>query len=87
MTPAERRLRAQIAANTRWSREDPAVNAARGQAGLWDRFMREADPDGTLAPGERHRRAAAAYKAHFQRLAFASAKARAARAGGAADAC
>lgn len=76
LTPEQRRLRAQIAANTRWSREDPAVNAVRAQAGLTARFEREVDPDGTLPPAERARRVEAARKAHFQRLALKSAQAR-----------
>ena len=70
-SPGQRRLRAQIAANTRWSREDPGPAAARGQAGLAARFEREVDPDGTLNPAERTRRAEAARKAHMQRLALA----------------
>jgi hypothetical protein len=79
MTPAQRRLRAQIAANTRWAHEDPAFNAARGQAGLTARFEREVDPDGVLSPAERARRVEHARKAHFARMALASAKVRAAR--------
>jgi hypothetical protein len=79
LTRAQRKLRAQIAANTRWSREDPAPTAARGQAGLLARFQREVDPDGTLEPAERARRAEAARKAHMQRLALRSSQARAAR--------
>jgi hypothetical protein len=84
LTPDQLRLRASIAANTRWSREDPEVNAARGQAGLvakFEREAREADPD---APDiEIARRAACAYRAHMQRLALASSRARKARAGAA----
>lgn len=79
LTPAQRRLRAQIAANTRWSRENPAPTGPRGQAGLLARFEREVDPDNELSPAERFRRAEAARRAHMQRLALASAKARAAR--------
>jgi hypothetical protein len=81
LTPAQRSLRASIAANTRWSREDPAANAARGQAGLLARFEREAraaDPDAPDA--EIARRTEAAHRAHMQRLALASSKAR--KAGG-----
>jgi hypothetical protein len=84
MTPAQLKLRAKIAANTRWSKEDPAPTAARGQAGLQARFEREVDPDGTLSPQERTRRAEAARKAHMQRLALRSSQARAARKAGAA---
>jgi hypothetical protein len=82
LTPEQKRLRAQIAANTRWSREDPALNAARGQAGLMARFEREVDPNNELDPAERARRAAAAHRAHMARLALASSKVRAARKSG-----
>ena len=40
------------------------------------RFEREVDPDGTLAPEERARRAEAARKAYFAQFAHKSAKAR-----------
>jgi hypothetical protein len=86
LPPAQRKLRAQIAANTRWSREDPAPAAARGQAGLQASFEKQVDPDGTLEPAERARRAECARKAHMQRLALASAKARSARKAAAAEA-
>lgn len=76
MTPAERRLRAQIAANARWANEDPVPNAARGQAGLLAKFERTVDPTGTLPPAERARRAESARKAHMLRLSLASAKKR-----------
>lgn len=84
LTPEERRLRAQIAANTRWSREDPIPNATRGQAGLIAKLEREVDPDGSLPPAERARRVENARRAHFQRLAFQSARARSRRGGDAA---
>jgi hypothetical protein len=83
LTPAQRSLRASIAANTRWSVEDPTANAERGQAGLVARFRRQVDPDHQLPDAERERRAQSAYRAHMQRLALASSKARAARAGAA----
>lgn len=82
LSPEQRRLRAQIAALTRWSREDPAANAARGQAGLLAKFEREVDPDQILPLAERTRRAEAARRAHMHQLAFRSSKAR--RNGGAA---
>lgn len=86
LSPAERWLRAQIAANTRWSREDPTTNALRAQAGLLAKFEREVDPDATLPPVERARRAESARKAHMLRLALRSSQARrrkAAQSGGA----
>jgi len=43
------------------------------------RFEREVDPDGTLPPEERARRAEHKRKAYFARLALKSAKARRAR--------
>lgn len=85
LTGAQRRLRAKIAAETRWSREDPAANAERGQAGLLNRFRREvlAD-DPTVVEPELTRRAEAARRAHMARLAFRASKARAAKRGDAA---
>jgi hypothetical protein len=70
-------LRAKIAANARWSKEDPAATAERGQAGLRARFDREArEYEPGLSDAEYARRAERAYRAHFQRLALASSKAR-----------
>lgn len=48
----------------------------RAQAGLWSKFLREADPDGKLPIEERERRAYHLRQAHFARLAAASAEAR-----------
>jgi hypothetical protein len=83
LTPQQRRIRASIAANARWSRENPAANAARGQAGLlakFDREAREAEPG--LTEAEYARRAQSAHQAHMKRLALASSKARSRKAGG-----
>lgn len=69
----------QIAANIRWSREDPRspdAAPARARAGLDAKFLREVDPEGVLPEPERRRRAECAKRAHFQRMALASAKAR-----------
>ena len=76
LTPEQRSLRARIAANTRWSREDGKPNAVRAQAGLLAKFVDQVDPDRVLPEGERTRRAEAARRAHMQRLAFLSSKAR-----------
>jgi len=46
------------------------------------RFLDEVDPDRVLPEAERNRRAEHARKAHFQRLALKSARARARRAAG-----
>lgn len=80
LSPEQRRLRAQIAANTRWSREDPRVGTARARAAWYRRFLDEVDPDRTLSPAERERRAQSALRAEMQRLALLSSKARARKA-------
>jgi hypothetical protein len=81
----QRVLIARIAANTRWSREDP-LDPDGHLARTADRrphsnayWLRKVDPDGVLSEAERTRRADCAKRAHFQRLALASAKARQAR--------
>jgi hypothetical protein len=79
LTPEQRTLRARIAANTRWAGENPRANAERGQAGLLAKFEDQVDPDRVLPEAERTRRAEAARRAHMQRLAFRSSKARAGR--------
>ena len=53
------------------------TNTAPARAAFLGRFEREVDPDGVLTVSERLRRALAARKLHFARLALASAKARA----------
>lgn len=79
LSPGQRTQRASIAALTRWSREDPAAGAVRGQAGLLAKFERQVDPRGELTPTERQRRAVCARRAHMQRLAFDREKNRRAR--------
>jgi hypothetical protein len=76
LSPQQRTLRAQIAANTRWSREDPKEGTRPARAAYERRFELEVDPYGTLPEAERKRRAAAAMRAHMQRLALASSRAR-----------
>ena len=70
------KLRAQIAANSRWSKEDPKEGTKPARAAFERRFELEVDPDDTLPEVERKRRAAAAMRAHMQRLALASSRAR-----------
>jgi hypothetical protein len=79
LTPEQRSLRSRMAANTRWSREDGHAGTAAARRGFADRFEREVDPDGLLTPGERAKRAERARKAHMQKLALKSARARTAR--------
>ncbi|ORW51372.1 hypothetical protein AWB90_05335 [Mycobacterium paraense] len=78
-------MRGSIASNVSWSntvdrsaRTEPARKAAH------DRFERLVDPEGVLPPQERAKRAENARRAHFQRMAYKSAKVRRARKNGAA---
>lgn len=79
MPDTARSLAAKIAANVRWSKEDPTENAARARRGLDAKWLREVDPNNELPESERNRRAQCARLAHMQRMALASAKARRAR--------
>ncbi|WP_285752022.1 hypothetical protein [Lentzea sp. NBRC 105346] len=82
MTPAQRILRAQIAAHTSWANtSNRAARTAAARKAADDRFERQVDPDGVLPPEERAQRAKAARKAHFLRMAAKSAAARRRRAG------
>lgn len=76
-SPAERALRARVAAHVRWAHEPDrraATEAAR--AGLQARFEQQVDPDGVLDPVELAKRAESARKAYYARLSQLSAKAR-----------
>lgn len=75
--PEDRTLIARIAAHASWaSTPDRAARTARGRAAFLDRFDRQVDPDGTLPPAERARRAENARRAYFSALALRSAQAR-----------
>lgn len=84
LTPAQRTLRARAAAYALHSLVDsrehmkPAQAAGPGAIGYW---LTKVDPDQVLAEPERTRRAEAARKAHFTKLALASSRARSRRAG------
>ncbi len=69
-------LRGRIGGLTRSATSDMSILARSGQAGLRRRFETEVDPDGELSPAERARRADAARRLYYARLALASAKAR-----------
>ncbi|MEY8013837.1 hypothetical protein [Mycobacterium servetii] len=49
---------------------------------MLEKFAHQVDPDGTLPPAERAKRAESLRRAHFKRLALKSAQARRRRAGG-----
>lgn len=79
----DRRLRAQIAANTRWAFEpDRTAATAPARRALDEKFLAQVDPDGLLDPAERALRAEAARRAHFLRMALKSAQVRRRRGGG-----
>jgi len=80
MTPAERVLRARLAAYALHSTRDSRELTAPARRAFHDRFERQVDPDGILPIAERARRAHAARKAYFTRLALKSARARRERA-------
>lgn len=87
LTAEERRMRGQIAANTMWSEvQDRTAHTAPARRAFLDKFETQVDPEGVLTPQERAKRAESARKAHFQRLALASVKARRAKREGGDDA-
>lgn len=72
MTPSQRKLRAQIAAHSRWANTadrtaatEPARQARRRH------FETLVDPDGTLDPAERALRAKHAQRSHMLRMQLA----------------
>jgi hypothetical protein len=79
VSPAERSLRARLAAHTLHARRDARQTTALARAGFLARFEREVDPDGVLDPSERRRRAEHARRAYFTRLALAAVVARRAK--------
>jgi hypothetical protein len=76
LTPAERRLRAQIAAKERWSRGGHAEHGAKIRAAKLRHYEDVVDPDRALTPAERARRAQSALEADMARLALRSIRAR-----------
>jgi hypothetical protein len=80
MTPKQRQMRAEIAANTSWARTaDRSARTAPARAAALSRFERQVDPEGTMDPVERAQRAESARRAHFRAMAYKSARVRAAR--------
>jgi hypothetical protein len=79
LTPEQRALRARLGAYAMHARHDAKETTAAGRSAFMARFEREVDPDGTLPEDERTRRAIAARRAYFTKLALASSRARRAR--------
>lgn len=76
MTPAERSLRARLAAHSLHAQRDARETTSAARATFLARFERQVDPDGLLPPEERARRAESAKRAHFTKMAMASARSR-----------
>jgi hypothetical protein len=76
LTPSARSLRARIAAHSLHAQRDARETTSAARAAFLARFERLVDPEGSLDPKERGRRAEAARRAHFARLALRSALAR-----------
>jgi len=77
LTPSERSLRARLAVHTSWARtSDRSARTAPARRAALQRFERQVDPDGVLAPDERAQRAQQAMRAHMARLALRSVQAR-----------
>ena len=79
LSPAERTLRARLAAHAMHGRHVARATTAKARAAFLARFEQQADPDRLLTPAERERRAQQLRSAYFAQLALASAKARRAR--------
>lgn len=83
LSPELRSLRSQIAAHESWAHTpDRTARTANARKKFLDKFEQEVDPEGTLPPAERAKRAEHKRRAHFQRLALKSAQARRRRCGG-----
>jgi hypothetical protein len=77
----EKSLRHQAASHAQKAKYDSReLTKAAGKANA-ERFERQVDPEGTLPPAERQRRAEHARKAYMLSLAYRSAKVRAERKG------
>ena len=75
LSPTERSLRAGQAGLTGWANTaDRSARNRHAGRGLYEKFYRATDP--SLPAAARAKMADSAYRAHFQRMAFYSAKAR-----------
>lgn len=73
MTPEQRSIQARADVLASWARtEDRAARTRPGTEAFLAGFEYEVDPDGTLPEAERARRAEAARRSYFQRLALRS---------------
>lgn len=79
LSPERAAMLGRIGAYTLHARHDAKETTAKARETFLSKFERDVDPDGTLPPEERTRRAEYARKAHFARLALQSAEARRAK--------
>ena len=83
LSPAERSLRAQIAAYGRWANladpEERRKATEPGRRAAIEPWENKADPDGLLAPAVRRTRAEALRRQHMALMAFKSSQARRAK--------
>ena len=78
--PALMALRGRIGGHMTNATHDPVANTEKARAAFRQSFETLADPEGTLSPAERTRRAEKLRQVHFARLAYLSAVARRGRA-------
>lgn len=76
LTPSERSLRGRIGAYLMHARNDPRETTRAARAAFAQRFLDQVDPHRRLPEPERLRRAEAARRAHFTRLAYLAARRR-----------
>ena len=76
LLPQNRTIIARIGAYSLHATHDPRKTTAAGTRAFLASFERQVDPDNVLPEDERTRRALAARKAHFLRLALRSAQVR-----------
>ncbi len=82
LSPREASLRGRIGAYALHATHDSREITAPARKAFLAGFEDQVDPDHTLPPEERTKRANMARKAHFTRLAYLSAKARRTNKGG-----
>jgi hypothetical protein len=76
LTPEQRRLRASVAAHERWAHNDPVEGTKPARTAWFGKFIEQVDHDRKLPEAERQRRAQSAMRAHMQRMALRSSRAR-----------
>lgn len=76
LTATERTLRARIGAHALHAKHDSRETTRAARETFLERFEREVDPAAELPLDERRRRAEAARRAYFTRLALSSARSR-----------